>query len=273
MSDLKTELVREKKELETLIEKIHTELAGLPAYPGVSLQVRTTDGQPRYYLRKHVGGEIEEEYCSLRRQSALIHDLAQTEYLHKLLSKAESQHALLDRFLKSYELTATAEVLSALNPGRRKLIKPLVPDLSEYLHTWDHYKGNPDFPLPDEDHPFTTEAGENVRSKSEKIIADKYGYLSLPYVYEPSLTLMDRNRPVTVHPDFGVVSRRTLRFYYHEHLGMMDHPDYAAHALRKLQLYMANGIFPGEQLLLTFETSKMPLTDEQLMRMIHHYLL
>ena len=53
---------------------------------------------------------------------------------------------------------------------------------------------------------------------------------------------------------------------------MMDDPSYAEKALQKLSTYEQNGIFPGEQLIITYETRKNPLSQKQVLNFIEHYL-
>ena len=57
-----------------------------------------------------------------------------------------------------------------------------------------------------------------------------------------------------------------------EHLGMMDDEIYVEKAIQKITTYEQNGIFPGENLILTYETKKNPLNQKTIMRMIQHYL-
>lgn len=102
---------------------------------------------------------------------------------------------------------------------------------------------------------FETENGELVRSKSEKIIADKFFKHKIHYQYEKPLILFDGNHRIKLHPDFTLLKKGDFQEYYHEHFGMMDTPDYCRSAIRKISLYRKNGIFEGERLFITFESS------------------
>lgn len=42
---------------------------------------------------------------------------------------------------------------------------------------------------------------------------------------------------------------------------MMDKQEYARNAVRKIELYQKNGIYPGERLILTFETEQSMLNQ------------
>ena len=53
----------------------------------------------------------------------------------------------------------------------------------------------------------------------------------------------------------------------------MDDPIYAQNAVKKIQAYEENGIYPGERLILTFETSKVVLNTQLIEGLVHKYLL
>lgn len=57
-----------------------------------------------------------------------------------------------------------------------------------------------------------------------------------------------------------------------EHDGRMDDPIYARNAVRKIAAYEENDIFPGERLILTFETEKTMLNTRLIEKLVHKYL-
>ena len=59
---------------------------------------------------------------------------------------------------------------------------------------------------------------------------------------------------------------------YWEHLGRMDDSGYAEMAVKKIDMYEQHGIYPGENLILTYETKKYPLNLKQVQRKIQKYL-
>ena len=115
-----------------------------------------------------------------------------------------------------------------------------------------------------------TEKGERVRSKSEKILADYFYRNKIAYKYESPLHLKGYG---IVYPDFTFLSRKTKQEIYWEHDGRMDDPGYAQNAVRKILAYEENGIYPGESLILTFETEKNVLNTRIIERLVHRYLL
>ncbi|MDD5928966.1 MAG: hypothetical protein PUC37_04080 [Spirochaetales bacterium] len=52
---------------------------------------------------------------------------------------------------------------------------------------------------------------------------------------------------------------------------MMDDPDYAGQAVQKLELYAANGYFPGKNLIITMESKSKPLSSFEIKRIINAY--
>lgn len=108
---------------------------------------------------------------------------------------------------------------------------------------------------------FITEKGERVRSKSEKIIADKLYAMGIPYRYEYPITLANG---ICVYPDFTMLKMPERKEVYLEHLGLLDDELYLQLIWRKLNSYGENGIFIGDNLLITFESSRYPLNTKML---------
>ena len=108
-----------------------------------------------------------------------------------------------------------------------------------------------------------------MRSKSELIIADLLYKEGVPYRYEYPLYLNGLGR---IYPDFTVLNTKERKELHWEHLGMMDDAEYAENALRRIAVYEKNGIFPGENLILTHETRKNPLDQKIIKMMIANYL-
>ncbi len=120
----------------------------------------------------------------------------------------------------------------------------------------------------DEEQSFLTERGEVVRSKSEKILADKFYKLEIPYVYEAPVRLKNYGR---VYPDFLLLNKKTRKEYYWEHLGMMDIPEYSNKAIKKIETFHNSGIFTGESLILSYETHEHFLNMKEVQRLIDKY--
>lgn len=91
----------------------------------------------------------------------------------------------------------------------------------------------------------------------------------IPYRYEYPLYL---NGIGSIYPDFTVLNVRLRKELFWEHLGMMDDTIYVEKAIQKITYYEENGIFPGDNLILTYETKQNPLNQKTVKLMIQHYL-
>lgn len=256
IDNLKHSLMKTKKEL-TKYNKING-----------SLWIDTNKGNTQYYLHS-------EEYLTGRRRKYIsksdkdfIRNLARKSYLTQAVNILEEQYFQLTDLYKKYDENALVKLTAALHPERRKLIDPIVLPEEEYVEKW--------LQMPYEGKPFEkgqavllSEREERVRSKSEKIIADKLLKEGIPYRYECPLNLGSK----AIYPDFTVLNKRTRQEFYLEHFGMMDDLQYCNGALSRIELYEKNGLFLGEHLLATFETRKMPLDTRMLDLLIKHYLL
>ena len=113
-----------------------------------------------------------------------------------------------------------------------------------------------------------TNGNITTRSKSETMIAMRLKERGLSFRYEPALRLKRRK----VFPDFAVLLERRRRVVYWEHFGMMDDPEYAIQALKKLAEYAESGIYLGINLVITFETRSNPLTMSKIDAVIDELL-
>lgn len=110
-------------------------------------------------------------------------------------------------------------------------------------------------------------SGNKVRSKSEAII-DMVLYINkIPFRYECELNLKD----TVIYPDFTILHPLTNKIYYWEHFGMMDITSYYQKAYNKLMLYASNNIYPTINLIVTYETSKNPLSISKVQRIVEEY--
>ena len=112
--------------------------------------------------------------------------------------------------------------------------------------------------------------GERVRSKSEVIIADMLSKEGIPYRYEYPLYIKGFGK---IYPDFTVLNIKKREELLWEHFGMMDDAEYAEAAIRKIATYEQNGIYPGEKLILTYETRKNPINQRVINGLIEHFLV
>lgn len=204
-----------------------------------------------------------------QKNIGLARKLAQKDYDEKLLVCIEKELKALEKYLTSVPTIFPEEIYGTLHEARRKLICPIREPEEEYVSNWQNteYSGK-DFDV------FTpklyTAKGERVRSKSEVIIADSLNRAGIPYRYECPLYVEGWG---TVYPDFTVLNVGERKEIYWEHLGMMDDQEYMERALEKINIYAQNGILSGKNLILTYETAKVPLNQKIVQIMIEQYLI
>lgn len=76
-----------------------------------------------------------------------------------------------------------------------------------------------------------------------------------------------------LHPDFFVRNIDTGQEFFWEHFGMMDNPDYVMkNFLYKIELYRADGIILGKNLIATFSGGKNELDIDTVTKMIEAFL-
>lgn len=199
-----------------------------------------------------------------KKEIDLARKLVQRDYDERLINVAESRIKVINDFLSRYEETSLTEVYHKTNAYRKELLIMHEVSDEEYIKEWQsvEYEGKP-FVVDSQE--IITERGEQVRSKSEKIIADKLYSLGIPYRYEYPL-LLDGNSKV--YPDFTILKMPEKEEVYLEHFGMMDDAEYVEKALFKLSTYERNEIFLGVNLFITCETGKRSLNMRALDKML-----
>ena len=204
-----------------------------------------------------------------KKEMELAKRLAQKTYDEKVLRCATKRLAQIKRILKDYEDNEIESIYLKEHVERRALIQPVELTYDQKVENWmnEPYAGKPinlDTTL------IVTNSGMPVRSKSEKIIADYFDSVGVRYKYECPIELKPYG---TIYPDFTFLSPYDGREIYWEHEGMMDNPEYARNAVTKMKLYEKNGILPGENLILTFETSKSVIDMEIVKKFTERYLI
>ena len=264
MSEIEALLEARKKQLLKIKEEKE---AGLLYFPEGTLRISGSRNRVQYYHRTdpkdnngiYIGND----------NLNLVRDLAQKDYNQKVLNAVEKELNAIQKFEKNCPEVKAEEIYKSLHPERQKLIFTSMENDEKYAKWWEsvRYQGKPIF---DDVPAYITARGERVRSKSEVIIADLLFREGVPYRYEYPLYIEGIG---LVFPDFLTLNKRTRKEYFLEHFGMMDDPNYLEKALQKIQLLADNNIYPGENLILSFETKKSPLNQNELRKLIQHYLL
>lgn len=190
--------------------------------------------------------------------------IAQRDYDEKTVNKAKKRIEAIDEFLLKYKENCLKDMYDKTNIYRRNMIDVKIISDKEFIRRWQtvEYKGKP---IDDVMGQIITNRGERVRSKSEKIIADKLYSLGIPYRYEYPLRLCDNT---VVYPDFTILKIPERKEVYLEHFGMMDSEEYVKTMVKKLRLYEKNGMVLGVSIFFTQETRDYPLNTKALTKML-----
>ena len=231
------------------------------------MNICSIQGKPHYYLKQGNKRSYIRE-----KDKEIIIPLCQKSYDEKVLYAAQKELQNLRQIEAKYKNTILGrrceDIYENLPEERKKYVEPIeLPD-DKYIQRWlqaDYVRKG----FKDDAPNFFTDAGERVRSKAEVLIAHALMKHQVPYRYEYPVFLDGYG---WVHPDFTVLNIRTRKEFYFEHLGMMDDVGYSWKTLQKIIAYEKNGIFPGDKLILTHETTKNPLDIRLLDTIIEHYL-
>ena len=262
MEILKELLLKEQERLEQILRKTKGRLADAPQG---TLRLSSCRENVQYYHCTQ--GDRKNGTYIPKEQIDLIRRLAQKSYDEKIIRLADKRLSRVRRLARDYD--EIANVYQREHVERQKLIDPVEPTWEQQIEQWiaQKYQGKE---FQEGTAVILTQKGERVRSKSEKILADYFYQNNIPYKYEMPLYLKGTGM---VYPDFTFLSRRTRKEIYWEHDGRMDDPVYARSAVRKIQAYEENGIYPGENLILTFETEKTILDIRIVKGLVERYLL
>ena len=264
MQEIRTQMLARKEFLEELLKRVERKLASAPEG---TLRIARKKQHADFYHRLSTSDK-----CGIyirRNDNDLAAKLAQKGYDLQLVYAIQNELAAIEAYLAAEPEVLPENVFGQLSSERQAMVIPVLETDEMFVERWlsEPFEG---LGFPDEEALFVTDRGERVRSKSELIIANQLAKEGIPYKYECPLYL---NGMGTVHPDFTVLNIRLRRIFYWEHKGRMGDPDYVERALRKERAYIRNGIFPGEQLIITSETSECPLDIREVKALIQHHLL
>ncbi len=235
--------------------------------PEGSLGCQLINGKWHYYHRQYINKKLTQKYLR-EEESMLASKLAEKSYAKKCIACIQKELRQLYGFIETYDPQAGDNILSSINPGAAAILEP-ISDIDYKLDRAWTLKSDQSFSSYKSNLIFQSRKGDLVRSKSELMIADDLYFAELLYQYEKALHL---SSGITLHPDFTSVGKDG-NIYYWEHVGGLENPEYASDFLRKMYLYAQDGIIPGKNLILSFESQKNPLTPGQIHQLMDYYLL
>ena len=261
------ELLNHLKTRITLLEKaVEKAEKDCGSFPGGHLRVSESRNRFRYYHITEPGDHVG-KYLT-KDCSGLAKALAQKDYNERFLKSARLELSMLEKTL-SRITTCNAELAyQKLPDARKKLVDPYILPDELFVQEWlaKPFKENPYLP---ENKIYDTRRGEKVRSKSEAIIADMLQDLGIPYHYEKPIKLRGGTRR---YPDFTLLKVSTREEIILEHFGLLDDEDYRNGCLIKMSEYRQNGIYPGKNLLITYETPIFPLDIKGFKKMLSNLI-
>jgi hypothetical protein len=263
MEDVRSKI---EKRAEMLRSEIEVRKQTLQKAPEGTIRAIRYGNTYQYYNRTD-GKDTHGEYIP-KKDIKLAKALAQKGYDKKFISEANKELKLLDEYLNRTEKGAIDNICNGLHPGKVTLITPVYQDRDTFVRKWEGVVYPPGY-FAEGDAEHYTAKNERVRSKTEVNIANMLNLYGIPYRYEFPL-VMDS---IEFRPDFLCLNVRTRKEYVWEHFGMMELEDYARKNVDKISRYMLNGYIPGENFIMTFETTKKPLNSEVIKAMIENYLI
>ena len=265
------ELLQRKRFLEKTKAKLERSLATSPAGRLSTSRKKTVPFSNEdaraifagYYLVMEDGSRV---YLDKSRQKTIA-ALAQKEYDKRALLIVKKELRKLQAFLNYNEMPKLEDVFDQCLPEKQIFIVPAVRSDEVFRQDWL----NQDYarkPIVENDHPFPTEKGDMVCSKTEAQQADYMFYHGYDYLYEKRLDLIDNGRPTWRYPDFTILDPVTREEVVFEHFGMVDDEGYQHSMFDKIRLYEENGYVIGQNFLFTFETAEHPFTMDQFIRIL-----
>ncbi|MCR5671955.1 MAG: hypothetical protein K6G10_13195 [Butyrivibrio sp.] len=269
MYGLKELLGQEESRLKQIKKQVDKRLTNVPegnlriTSSGKKIQFMYCSESDEDNKKRRQGTFIKKENRDLARK------LAQKSYDQRVQKLVERRLKQVQKLNSEYEDDEIVKIYQQMHALRQELVRPVEKLWEQRVSEWKSvpYKGKEFAPGWPE---IYTKKGERVRSKSEKILADMFYDLGIEYKYECPLKLKGVG---IVYPDFTFLSKKTFEEIYWEHDGRMNDPEYAEKAVRKIDAYTRNGIFPGKRLLVTYETSNYVLSTSVVKALIQEHLL
>lgn len=175
----------------------------------------------------------------ITRNKTRVEELARKRFLKNEINYSEKVCDILKSALK--------EVKRADDYGKRGNISQILHSrYSQKDEKWIE-EGDSNTRAP-ENLRYKTASGITVRSKSERVIADKLFNYGIPYRYDTKLKIGSK----AFYPDF-IIRRWDDKTVIWEHFGLMTDSGYLEHMVRKMVIYQEFGYSTSSNLICTFE--------------------
>ena len=233
------------------------------------LSANYKNGRPYFLLRTMEKRKLSTVYIPTG-DTARLNALAEAKYAKKVAPALRQNLAAANEFCRLHSGLEERDLSADLDPAFLPYCAGLYLPEQAAAEQWLQSKG-PERPVSGAEPSVMTSSGEAVRSKSEAIIANTLTAFRQVYLYEKPLYLDSVSYPL--FPDFSILRLRDMQEIYWEHFGMMDDPVYLKNTLKKISLYIKNGIIPGKNLICTFESLEVPFSSYDAEQYIRTFLL
>lgn len=230
-------------------ESVKESLARCPR--GSLNRIRERNNTDRYVQACHENGKRRRQ--TIEKDQATFALLAHKEFLQEKLRILEKNEKGLKQLLSSYETCTPDHILEGLPPHIATM------PISEYTFLTGKLRPDTDV-VPWSESPYeqstylpqhkvhTTSRGLKVRSKSEVSIAEAMYKLGIQFRYEQVLRIGSK----VCIPDF-TIRRPDGSLLYYEHCGLPSNQAYWEHHKKKLEQYEQAGIYPWNNLIVTYD--------------------
>ena len=258
MNALEKELLKEKQRTEKLLKNISENLKTIKPDEAL-IKVIASGNSLQLYIKESEKDGMYGRYLSISEIDR-AKNIVKSEYYNRLKAALEKRIGYIDRTIENLNKTNPFEIYKKMGKGKQRIIEPIEITTEQYREKWEsvEYEGKA---FGEDTACIYTDKGERVRSKSEKIIADKLYKENIAYRYEYPINIPYIG---TLYPDFTILDEVNRRNIIYEHFGLMDNEDYANNAISKMQLYEREGYVLGDNFFCTMETSSKPLDSRML---------
>ena len=260
----KTNLYDESMRRLQVLELIYIQIQNrMKKYPEGKIRIIKNKNKMQYYLRKDAKDKSG-VYLS-KKEEKKIKIYLQKKYDMEVLKSVDEEIKNLKRFIeKGPKNIQIQNVYSECAKEIKEHILPIDITDKDFIEEWlakpyEKKEISDDMPM------YITEKGERVRSKSELNIANILYNMNIPYKYECPLVL---SSGYVIHPDFTILDIRRRCEVYWEHRGMMDDEGYLKHTMQRIKDYIREGIMVGDRLIITEESSFMPLGTDEIKKIV-----
>ena len=266
MKDPTRALLDKKEQLEVRLKEAEKYLSS--SRPG-SLHCERRGTEIRYYVCDSEMNSRQRGTYLKKDEIEVARDIARKKYCETLIPVLEKEIRAIDRLLAILSERPEEKVYKDMNIYRKRLVEPLFVPAEDTIRKW--LRKYPSKGIQSGDASYLTQNGKQVRTKSERAIADELLSHGIPFKYECQLQPEGEERPV--FPPFTVLNMRTGDEFFWEHLVLSETVPLPKNLMWRLDIYQRHGIIESGNLILTYETPWSPIDLNEIRDKIKEFLL